>query len=334
LSFEELRRKLREVDPPTPSTKLAALERGASEAARRRSTDPDSLRRTVQGDLDAIVMKALEKERSRRYGTATELAADLTRFLGHEPVLARAPSRAYRLQKYVRRHALGVGVAAVLVVLLAGLVTMMTFQFHEIARERDRANAERDRASAERDLARTWVQHVADLVGNAGAGRTEWAPSLNPAYVSALDAVLHRAEELLTEGRASVALQLSRDTLALALKESKAENLYTVWARTVVGEALIQQGLFSDAETTLRDAYPLSRDALHGELAGRTCVDLARALILQGKRADAIGVLKDALENGLQRAVTDALAKGKDTPGTGRLESLMLQAETSGGSQE
>jgi hypothetical protein len=333
-SFEEFRRKLREVDPPSPSAKLGTLGNGASEAARRRSTDPVRLRRTVQGDLDAITMRALEKERSRRYGTASELAADVARFLDHEPVFARAPSRAYRLKKYVRRHALGVGVAAVLVVLLAGFATMMTIQSHEIARERDRANAERDRANAERDLARTWVQHVGDLVGNSRAARTEWAPTLNPGYVSALDAVLHRAEEVLAEGRSAVALQLSRDTLALALKQSRGENLYTIWARTVIGEALLQERLFADAETALRNAYPLGRQTLSGErlqLAARACVDLAGAMVRQGKREEAIDVLADALENGLQLPLMDALAKDPGFgPGWGSqtIESLMLQAET------
>ncbi len=331
LSYEELRRKLREVDPPTPSRRLATVEGGASEAARRRSTDPGSLRRSIQGDLDAITMKALEKERSRRYGTATELAADVARFLGQEPVLARAPSRAYRLQKYVRRHAVVVGVAAVLVLLLAGSAGMMTFQLHEIARERDRANAERDRANAERDLTRTWVQHVNDLVGKPRAARTEWAPTLNPAYVSALDAVLHRAEDVLAEGRSSVALQLSRDTLTLALKQSQGENLYTIWARVVIGETLLEQRLFADAETALHSAYPMSRQVLTGErlqLAGRACVDLARAMLLQGKREEAIEVLADALENGLQRPVVDALAKeAGPIRNSGRLESLILEAE-------
>src|SRR5262249_50638884 len=171
VSYEELLRKIREVDPPSPSVRLATPGSNRAAAARRRATDLASLHRALQGDLDAITMKALEKERSRRYGTATELAADVVRFLNHEPVLAHAPSRAYRMQKYVRRHIVGVSVATVLVLLLTGFATMMTLQSRQITQQRDRANAERDRANAERDLARIWVQHVGDLVGNPRVAR-------------------------------------------------------------------------------------------------------------------------------------------------------------------
>src|SRR5262249_28864753 len=157
-----------------------------------------------------------------------ELAADVVRFLNHEPVLAHAPSRAYRMQKYVRRHIVGVSVATVLVLLLTGFATMMTVQSRQITQQRDRANAERDRANAERDLARIWVQHVGGLVGNPRVASPEWAPKLNPAYVSALDALLRRAEGVLAEGRYPVAEQLSRDTLGLAMKQSEGENLYTI----------------------------------------------------------------------------------------------------------
>ena len=325
-SYEELRRKLREVDPPSPSTRLATPGSNAAEAARRRATDPGSLRRNVQGDLDAITMKALEKERSRRYGTATELAADVARFLGHEPVLARAPSRSYRMQKYVRRHALGVTLATLLVVLLTGFATMATFQARAIALERDRANLERDRANSERDLARKWVQHVGDLVASPTVARSEWAPTLNPAYVPALDSLLRRAEDLLKEGRYTVALQLSRDTLDLALKQSQAENYYTIWARTLVGEVLLAQGLPSQASRVLRDGYPTARYAVSGlrvHMAGRACVTLARSLLREGRRDEAIDVLADGLENGLQVLVAQDISQD---PGLWQLgESPRLQ---------
>jgi serine/threonine protein kinase len=146
-SYEELRRKLREVDPPRPSTKVATLGDGALEAARKRETDPGSLRKQLQGDLDAIVMKALEKERNRRYGSASDLGADLQRFLEHEPVLARPSGSLYRMGKYLRRHRAGTGVALGLVLLLLGVMVMMTIQGRRIRYERDRANEQRDRAN-------------------------------------------------------------------------------------------------------------------------------------------------------------------------------------------
>src|SRR5262249_40269194 len=268
---------------------------------------------------------------------ATELAADVVRFLHHEPVVARAPSRMYRMQKYVRRHLVGVGVATVLVLLLAGFATMMAVQSRQISQERDRANVERDRASAERDLARIWVQHVGDLVGNPRVARPEWAPTLNPPYVPALDALLRRAQEVLDEGRYSVALQLSRDTLALALRQSEGENFYTIWARTVLGETFLGQNLAANAEGVLREAYPNGRHVGGTEsqpMAARACVDLARALLMQGKRDEAIEILADGLENGLQFSIAQRLARDpglwqlQENP---RLQAILGQEPTQGG---
>jgi eukaryotic-like serine/threonine-protein kinase len=143
-SYDELRRVLNEVDPPRPSTKLSTLGEGAAEAAKNRLTDPGALRHQLEGDLDAITMKALEKQRVRRYGTPSELAADIGRYLGHEPVVARAPSTAYRLQKYIKRHRVGVGVAIGLTVLLVAFAATMAVQARRTALERDRANRERE----------------------------------------------------------------------------------------------------------------------------------------------------------------------------------------------
>ncbi|MGO9065870.1 MAG: tetratricopeptide repeat protein [Myxococcaceae bacterium] len=150
-SYEELRRKLREVEPPRPSTKLSSLGDGVTEVAKNRNTDSGALQRQLEGDLDAITMKALEKERARRYGTPSELAADISRHLRHEPVVARPPSRAYRFQKYITRHRVGVGVATALTVLLVAFAVAMGVEARRTALERDRANRERvasDKVSA------------------------------------------------------------------------------------------------------------------------------------------------------------------------------------------
>ena len=112
--FDEMRRVIREVDPPRPSTRASEASPTAAAIAQSRQIEPRVLARVLVGDLDWIVMRAVEKEKERRYGSATELAADIQRHLRNEPVLARPPSRAYRTRKFVRRHRLGV-VAAVLV---------------------------------------------------------------------------------------------------------------------------------------------------------------------------------------------------------------------------
>src|SRR5262249_24313333 len=137
----------------------------------------------------------------------------------------------------------------------------------------------------------------------------------------------------------SVALQLSRDTLALALKQSQAENLYTIWARTVLGETLMRQNLAANAENVLRDAYPNGRHVGGTEsqaMAARACVDLARALVMQGKRDEAIGILADGLEHGLQLPIAALLAKDpglwqlRDNP---RIQAILGTTETRAGAK-
>jgi serine/threonine protein kinase/Tfp pilus assembly protein PilF len=148
-ALEEIRRTIREVDPPRPSTRVTQLGADSQEAARNRHTEPARLAGELRGDLDWITMKALEKDRTRRYATASEFAADISRHLDTQPVLAGPPSALYKARKFVRRHRFGVGAAAGLVFLLAVFGIVMAVQAQRIARERDRANRE---ASAARQV--------------------------------------------------------------------------------------------------------------------------------------------------------------------------------------
>jgi serine/threonine protein kinase/WD40 repeat protein len=121
--FDELRRIIREEDPPKPSTRISTMGRTRVMVAAQRQSDPDRLSQVVRGDLDWIVMKALEKDRARRYETANNLALDVQRFLDHEPVEACPPSRRYRLRKFMRRHRGPVlAASALFVALVAGIV--------------------------------------------------------------------------------------------------------------------------------------------------------------------------------------------------------------------
>jgi eukaryotic-like serine/threonine-protein kinase len=111
--LDAMRRTIREKEPVRPSTRLATLKgEDLTTTAKRRSADTAKLLHQLKGDLDWIVMKCLEKDRTRRYETANDLAADLKRHLRHEPVAARPPSAAYKLQKALRRNKLAVGAAA------------------------------------------------------------------------------------------------------------------------------------------------------------------------------------------------------------------------------
>jgi len=123
--FDEMRRTLREREPHRPSTKLDGLRmEELTQTAIHRHVEPPKLKSLLSGDLDWIAMKALEKDRSRRYQTANGLAADVQRYLNSEPVVARPPSRLYRFQKLVRRNkGVFIAVGAVSVALIAGLGT-------------------------------------------------------------------------------------------------------------------------------------------------------------------------------------------------------------------
>jgi non-specific serine/threonine protein kinase/serine/threonine-protein kinase len=125
--YGEIQRIIRDTEPPRPSTRVSSLGDGGKTAAEKRKTDLVLMRKELKGDLDWIIMKAMEKDRTRRYATASELAADIERHLRHEPVSAGPPGTGYRLKKYVRRHKLGVAAAAlVLLALLAGIAGTST----------------------------------------------------------------------------------------------------------------------------------------------------------------------------------------------------------------
>jgi non-specific serine/threonine protein kinase/serine/threonine-protein kinase len=138
--FDELRRRIREEEPPRPSTLVTRSGSASAETAARRRTDVPGLRRTLRGDLDWIILKALEKDRSRRYGSPAEFSADISRYLQSEPVLARPPSAPYRLGKYVRRNRVTV-TAAVLVTM--SLVTAVVGTTHGLIRARKEAETAR-----------------------------------------------------------------------------------------------------------------------------------------------------------------------------------------------
>jgi serine/threonine protein kinase len=121
LAYEEMLRRLREQDVPRPSSRILTQGGDSAITAQNRGTDPPSLTRQLRGDPDAVVLKALEKDRKRRYGSPSELAADMGRYLRNEPVSAHPPSAGIARGKYIRRHRLGVAMAAAAVLLLAGL---------------------------------------------------------------------------------------------------------------------------------------------------------------------------------------------------------------------
>ena len=150
-AFDEMLRIIREEEPPKPSTRLSTADALPSIAANRGS-EPNKLSRLVRGELDWIVMKALEKDRNRRYETANGLAADIQRYLNDEPVQACPPSAMYRFRKFARRNKVGVtagvAVAAALLFGVAGTTGGMIWALQE--RKAAQASAARATTQAER----------------------------------------------------------------------------------------------------------------------------------------------------------------------------------------
>jgi serine/threonine protein kinase/tetratricopeptide (TPR) repeat protein len=150
VEYDEMRRIIREEEPARPSTRISTLGPAAATVSANRRSDPQKLRRLVCGELDWIVMKALEKDRDRRYETASAFAADVHRYLADEPVQACPPSAWYRLRKFFWRHKAGLGVV--------GLVL-----FFVVLMGSGAGWAVRDRAARETDLAREKAARQAKL---------------------------------------------------------------------------------------------------------------------------------------------------------------------------
>jgi serine/threonine protein kinase/WD40 repeat protein len=180
-AFDEIRRIIKEEEPPRPSVRLSTSEALAKVAAARK-TDPAKLSRLVRGELDWVVMRCLEKDRSRRYDTASGLARDVERYLRDEPVEARPPSSGYRLRKFVRRNrgpvAAGVTIAALVV--MGGLVS--TWQAVRATRAEREAVVQRDDATEQRNEA-TQKRHEAETAREQ-LRRTLYAAHLNLAQAA------------------------------------------------------------------------------------------------------------------------------------------------------
>ncbi|MGB6885371.1 MAG: serine/threonine-protein kinase [Candidatus Acidiferrum sp.] len=150
--IEEILRVIREQEPPKPSTRIRSLGPASAASAEKRQEQTQSFVRHLQGELDWVTMKALEKDRIRRYGSPAELSADIGHYLRHEPVLAHPPSPAYRASKFVRRHRWAVAAAASAAVLLITFTAVTAVQARRIAAERDRASRQAEAAQRVADF--------------------------------------------------------------------------------------------------------------------------------------------------------------------------------------
>jgi serine/threonine protein kinase/uncharacterized protein HemY len=241
--FDEIRRIIREEDPPKPSTRLVQLTETLPSISAQRRMEPARLTRLVRGELDWIAMKALEKNRERRYETANELALEVQRYLEDQPVQACPPSVAYRFRKFTRRNkgllSAVAGVSLVLVLLAAGLVVHSI----RITRERDEKQAALDVADAQRQRAQANLQHSLEAI----AGMLDLAESQLP--------TLPRTEGV-QEKFLQVALA-SCQRIADAECDDPAARRLTARAYLLVGRIKSNLGHAAESEDALRRAADL-----------------------------------------------------------------------------
>ena len=146
-AYDDLCRNIREVEAPKPSSRISTMQHAQrSTIAQQRQVEPNTLRQLLNGDLDRVALKALEKDRDRRYGTPHELSADIDRFLNDKPVLAVPPSPFYLAKKYLRRHRFAILATATLLSMVTFVAVFSTWQAIALAKARNAVAKERDTA--------------------------------------------------------------------------------------------------------------------------------------------------------------------------------------------
>jgi len=270
---DEMRRMIRETDPVRPSNRLSGMTGpDSTTTAKRRGMETHRLIYLLRGDLDWVVMKCLEKDRTRRYETANGLAQDIQRHLNNEPITARPPSSTYRFWKLVRRNKLAVGAAAAVVVaLLLGIIATSLGLSWAV---RERAVAERERAAAQTQAARSAqvAQAMKDMLAD-----------VRPNVFKGMDTKLLRTVLDQTAARLSTSLN--------GQPEVEAD------LRQILGNVYKDLDDPPSAEAMFADALRLRKETLGDEAPGvaEAMDDYANALDIQDKHTEALAMARAGL---------------------------------------
>ena len=313
--LDEVLRQLREQDPPRPSTKVESQQDTSSAAAAMRGTEPRELVSQLHGDLDWITMRALEKDRARRYGTPSELAADITHYLRNEPVAARPASTGYRVQKYVRRHRAAVAAAFVVLLLLTGLIVTQAVALRRITQERDRTTRERDRANRVTGFMSGMFKqsNPSEARGNSVTAREildkaskdiDTGLATDPELQAQMMYVMGMVYDNL--GLYPRAHPLVQQAMEIQKRVLGPENPETLKSTSSLGYIVFQEGHYPEAEKLDRDTLAIQRRVLGPEHPDtiRSMYNLEVLLHSEGHRADAEKLDRETLE--LRRRVLGA----------------------------
>jgi superkiller protein 3 len=229
VGYEEMRRIIREEEPPRPSTRVSTLGQAAATVSTNRKSDPKQLSRLFRGELDWIVMKALEKDRNRRYETANGLAADVQRYLADEPVLACPPSAWYRFRKFARRKKAALIMAACVCVALAGIAGGLGWAIRDRGAREE--GIERERLAREGALDQMVERTLDEALGLIEIGK--WPEAL---------VAVERADKLLgAAGRTERPARLLQLQKELAMAEHL-EEIYRRPTRDEMDNAILPDG--------------------------------------------------------------------------------------------
>ncbi len=303
--FAEIQRIIRDVDPPKPSTRLSLLSGTSASLAELRKTSLGTLTKEIRGDLDWIVMKCLEKDRTRRYDTVNALVMEIQRFLKNEPVLVGPPSAAYRIRKLIRRRrgVVTAGALIVVVLLIGGIGT--GWQTYAVRRQSEKLRASldflHDMLRTPDPLALGRDAKVIDMLDGAAArvetqfaGAPEVAASIRHAFARTYEA-LGLYEEAETHARFAV------DTYT---RDLGPENRETLDAVGLLGLIHFDKDEVDDAERLFREALDgLQRAGPHDRETLTTRHNLALLLQYKGEYAAAEEMLRKVLES--QRSATE-----------------------------
>jgi eukaryotic-like serine/threonine-protein kinase len=288
-AFDEKLRIIREEEPPKPSTRLSTAK-GLPNIAASRGSEPKKLSGLVKGELDWIVMKAIDKDRDRRYDTANDLAADIERFLHNETVHACPVSAVYRCRKFARRHKIGVAASiAVAVAVLVGVVGTTGGMIWAL-RERTAAQASAARANTQAERSDQVARFLEDMLEgvapSVARGRdTTMLREIVDKTSERIDKELEGQPEVQAELRLMLAqvyfeLQLHREGERISRHALEAARAHIGEENVLVADALQQRGraltylrAFDEAETSLRQAVAMER-RLRGEGSEREATAL------------------------------------------------------------
>jgi serine/threonine protein kinase/tetratricopeptide (TPR) repeat protein len=313
--FDEVRRVIREREPDRPSNHLHKLARtDLTTVAHHRKSEPLKLIRAIHGDLDWIAIKAMEKDRRRRYETAHGLSLDVLRHLANEPVAARPPSKLYKFQKIVLRHKLvfiGSGVISLLLVWSLILVSAALAKERQSRREADVARREAESEAVRSKQATKFLEDMLQGVGpSAARGRDttmlheildQTAQSIGqdmtnqPAVEAEMRNVMGRLYQQI--GNYARAEEMHRAALAIDQKLFGPESQEVAATLNYLGLVLMAEKKFSAAETVDHDALDIRRRLFGKENAdtATSLNNLSTAYREEGRLLEADGMAREAL---------------------------------------